>query len=153
MELRAELRPPAVPAERLAWLCAEIERIEAVIREGTDEEVEAALAAFNAETGHAFTELDLHEYWGACSVEELALCAARPARPRVPDITRDELVEILRRIMDGDPESDYYALILQTNVPNPRVLDLVFGRLPEELRDAGPEELLDAALAYRPIAL
>jgi hypothetical protein len=153
MELRAELRPPVVPAERLAWLCAEIERIEAVIREGADEQAEAAVAAFNAETGHDFTVSHLHEYWGACSTEEFALSAARPARPRVPDITRDELVEIARRILDGDLDADYYVLLLMSNVPNPHVLEVVFGRPSEELEGAGLVERVDAALAYRPIAL
>ncbi|MFC5833794.1 hypothetical protein [Nonomuraea insulae] len=58
-------------------------------------------------------------------IAELARDAARPDRLKVPDITREELAEIVRRIMQADPE----------------------------LQDATAEEIVDAALSYRPIAL
>lgn len=152
MKLRPELQPPRVPEERLAWLCAEIDRIEGLIGQGDgDEAAEAAVAAFNSDTGHAYTLHHFFEYWGACNVEEFALAAARPARPRVPDITRDELAELVRRVMDCAPDWEYYLRLLEVNVANPHMADLLF-HPPAELRDATPEELVDAALAYRPIA-
>ncbi|QFY15048.1 hypothetical protein GBF35_50640 [Nonomuraea phyllanthi] len=67
-------------------------------------------------------------------------------------MTRDELVEIIRRIMEADQETDYYFKLLKVNGLHPRVSDLIFWP-PEELWDATPEQIVDVALTYRPIAL
>lgn len=83
------------------------------------------------------------------SLEEFVLRLARPAWPRVADITRDELVEIVRRVRDAGPESDFYLLLLQANVPAPRVSDLIY--YPPAVLDA--EEIVERALAYRPMEL
>lgn len=75
--------------------------------------------------------------------------------PRVPDITRDELAEIVRRILDcerSEEEQDHYVLVFETNVIRPGALDLIFYP-PDGLEDATPEQIVDAAQAYRPIAL
>ncbi|MEV6056697.1 hypothetical protein [Streptomyces sp. NPDC052107] len=149
MELRRELLPPPVPAERLAEVGAEIERIEALLRE--DEEVgRRAVDAFNAATGHAYDPFAFLEWWAARDLEEFALEAARPAWPRVPDITRDELIEIVRRMRagyaTGDPDADYYRLVLEVNVAHPRSFGVTE-------QDAPPERIVDELLAHRPIAL
>ncbi|WP_261992512.1 hypothetical protein [Streptomyces sp. MS191] len=77
-------------------------------------------------TGHDYEALDFAEYYGGRTLEEFAMEAARPARPVVTDITRDELVEIVRRILMAAPESDYYLRLLEVNVPHPCVSELVF---------------------------
>ncbi|MDH6120252.1 hypothetical protein ABH930_006214 [Kitasatospora sp. GAS204A] len=92
------------------------------------------------------------EYDGSRSLDEFALEAARPARPRIEDITTDELVEIIRRLLAGGPESDYYLRLLEANVAHPRVSDLIFQHS-AELPDASAEQIVDEALKYRPIAL
>ncbi|MFG2712042.1 hypothetical protein ACGFX2_16015 [Streptomyces goshikiensis] len=95
MDLRPELLPPPVSRQRLDELCADIDRIadQLVTRpEAADE----AIAAFNAMTGHDYVALDFAEYDGSRSLEEFAREAARPSRPVVADITRDELIEIVR---------------------------------------------------------
>ena len=143
--------PPPVSDQRLNELCREIEQIgELVLSPGED--AGEAIAAFNAATGHDYTALDFAEYHGTRSLEEFALEAARPARPRVADITREELAEIVRRVLSGSPENDYYLLLLQANVANPRIGDLLF-HPPAELRDVSAEQIVDEALRYRPIAL
>jgi hypothetical protein len=78
--------------------------------------------------------------------------AARPAWPRVPDITRDELIEVTQRILDGPagPDCPYYLLILQANVPHPAITDLIYQ--PAAGTESTAEEIIDAALSYRPIA-
>ncbi|MGW6949480.1 hypothetical protein [Streptomyces xanthophaeus] len=78
--------------------------------------------------------------------------AARPTRPTVSDITRDELVEIVHRLLEADPESDYYLRLLEANVWHPRVSDLVFHRS-DNLQAASAGQIVDEALKYRPIAL
>ncbi|NUR64831.1 MAG: hypothetical protein HOQ47_03640 [Streptomyces sp.] len=83
---------------------------------GDEEAADAAIAVFNEDTGHACSRYDFLSYVGSRSAEEFARAAARPAYPRVPGITRDELVEIVRAALETG-------------------------------------QVVDAALAYRPIAL
>ncbi|MEV6931196.1 bacteriocin immunity protein [Dactylosporangium sp. NPDC051485] len=68
------------------------------------------------------------------------------------NVTRDELIEIVRRIQAADDDMDYYVLLLSTNVSHPGAIDLIF-HPPADLADASPEAVIDAALSYRPIAL
>ncbi|GID97609.1 hypothetical protein ACFQFC_23855 [Amorphoplanes digitatis] len=150
MELRPELCPPAVSSERVAQLRAAIEDIAQLLECG--EPADAAIATFNADTGHSYNAEHFLTYWESRDVEDFALEAARPSRPKVPDITRDELVEIVRRILAAEDASDYYLLLLTTNVPHPRVGDLIF-RPPPDLVDAPPERIVDTALSYQSITL
>lgn len=147
MELRAELSPPIVPPERLTEIARAVEAIEAMLRRG--EPADGAIAALAEATGHRLDDPGDFAYQGSMSLEEFALQLARPAWPRVADITRDELAEIVRRGRGTGPDSDYYLLLLQANVPFPHVSDLIFYS-PTEL-DA--EEIVERALAYRPMAL
>lgn len=152
MDLRAELLPPPVSPERLAEVAREIERIEDLA--GSGGPTEEAVAAFNERTGHDYLLSDFVRYDASRDLEEFAREAARPARPRVADITREELVEIVRRV-DADPageDTDYYLRLFDCNTPHPRACDLLF-HPPAGLEDAPPERIVDAALAYRPIAL
>ncbi|MFD0276083.1 hypothetical protein ACFVHB_19540 [Kitasatospora sp. NPDC127111] len=151
VELRAELSPPPVSPARLDDLCREIDRIAELVLTGA-QEAPAAIAAFNAATGHAYRAPDFAEYDGSRSREDFAREAARPSWPRVPGITRAELAEIVRRILAVDPECGFYLRLLEANVPNPAVSDLLF-RPPAALADATVEQLVDAALRHRPIAL
>jgi hypothetical protein len=150
MELRPELCPPVVGPRRIAELRAAVEAIEGMLDRG--ESADAAIDAFNAETGHGYDAAYFRCYWESRSIEDLALEAARPARPRVAEVTRDELIEIVRRIQATDDDQEYYVRLLQTNVMHPGITDLIFWP-PPEMIDASPETIVDAALRYRPIAL
>jgi len=150
MELRPELCPPVISAHRVAALCAEIDHITDLLER--DQSADSAINAFNADTGHDYTAYDFLTYGASRTVQDFAIEAARPASPRVPDITRDELVEIVRRIPSADNDVDYYVLLLETNVRHPHVTGLLFWP-PAELADASPEAIVDAALSYKPIAL
>lgn len=153
MDLRPELLPPPVPPERLVALSREIERVAELVLDGAGDE---HVAAFNAATGHRYGPLDFVEYDGWRSLEEFAREAARPVWPRVAGVTRDELAEIVRRVLAdaASPDCDYYLLLLAANVPHPRARDLVLGA------DLGPESgadaagrVVDALLSYRAISL
>ncbi|GAA1597543.1 hypothetical protein GCM10009678_94070 [Actinomadura kijaniata] len=150
MELRPELSPPPVPPERLGEISAWIERIERSVAGG--EPVAEEIGAFNAATGHRYGVFDFATYRGARTLEEFALEAARPAHPRVPDVTRAELVEIVRRVLDGDPETGYYLLVLDAGVARRDAADLIF-HPPPGLEGAPAGEIVDAILAYRPFSL
>lgn len=150
MDLRPELLPLPVAPQRLQEISREIEKISHLL--DNHEPAEAAIAAFNEMTGHDYDAYKFAHYWRSCGLEDFAKEAARPAHPRVPDITRDELVEIVRRLQTADPETDYYLRLLAANVACPDVSGLIYWP-PAELRDASAEQIVDAALSHRPIAL
>lgn len=137
--------------QRLKELCAEVERI-AELLAARPEVAGEAIQAFNAMTGHDYVALDFADYDGSRSLEEVAREAARPARPVVADITRGELIEIVRRLLTASAESDYYLRLLEANLSHPRVSDLIF-HPSDILQDPSPDQIVDEALKYRPIAL
>ena len=154
MELRPELLPPPVSPERIDEVSREIERICDLLERASPDSsrVASAIADFNAMTGHAYAADDFAEYYESRDLEDFALEAARPAWPRVPDVTRDELVEVTQRILDdpAGPDCDYYLLILQANVPHPAITDLIFRQSAGARRTAA--EIIDEAFSHRPIA-
>ena len=152
VELRRELLPPVVDQRRIDEIGAELARIADLVHQGLRAEADTAVAEFNAAAGRDYAIGDLLEYDGARSLGDFAREAARPPWPRVPDVTRSELIEIVRRIQAVDPDCDYYLLLLQANTPHPRVSDLIFYP-PAELADGDAAAIVDAALAYRAIAL
>ncbi|WP_431962100.1 hypothetical protein [Actinacidiphila sp. bgisy160] len=152
MNLRAELLPPPVSPERLAEPAHEIECVARLA--GTGGPFEEAVSAFNERTGHDYLPSDLAWYHTSRDLEDFAREAARPAQPRVAGVTREELVGIVRRVTDGavGADTDHHLLLFDCNTPHPRACDLLF-HPPAGLEDATPERIVDAALAYRPIAL
>ncbi|PWI13503.1 hypothetical protein DI272_04665 [Streptomyces sp. Act143] len=152
MDLRPELRPAPVPEQRLRDLARDIVRIEELLHKGEQRAADAAIAAFDEDTGHSYGRHDFLTYDGWRSAEEFAREAARPAWPRVPDITRDELVEIVRGALEPGPDQPYFLLLFRANVAHPGASDLLF-HPPADLVDASAEQIVDAALAHRPLAL
>ena len=68
------------------------------------------------------------------------------------DVSRAELVQLVERIMNArgtEEELERLLSTLEANVPHPRVSDLIF--FPDKQMSA--EEIVDAALAYRPFGL
>ncbi|WP_206440270.1 bacteriocin immunity protein [Streptomyces scabichelini] len=66
--------------------------------------------------------------------------------------TGDELIQMVQQLADATlPEDEEDALVeeLEKSVPHPRVSDLIYYSDPE----LTPEEVVDQALAYRPIEL
>jgi hypothetical protein len=149
MDLRPELTPPPVSPQRLAELCHEIRKISQLLDDR--EPAEEAIARFNAMAGpgHRYESYTFRHYWRSVEIEDFATEAARPAEPRVPDITRDELAEVVRRIMAAGPDSDYYLRLFEANVPHPSASDLIYWP-PDELREASAEQVVDLALGGRP---
>lgn len=103
-------------------------------------------------TGHGYEAFGFAGYHGGRSLEDFAKEAARPARPVVADMSRDELVECVRRLVMTCPESGYHLRLLDANVPDPGVRDLVF-HPSDALKDASAEQIVDEAMKYRPFAL
>ncbi|GIO88093.1 hypothetical protein J25TS5_50250 [Paenibacillus faecis] len=148
IELRECLRPLQRDAAFKSKLQQEIERIEALLDEG--KEAEKEIAAFNKATGRNYDVYVFANYWRSMSLEDLIEEACSPEPRRVPDITREELVEIVRRLKDSEishGESMFYLQLLEANVPMPGVSDLVYWE------DLEPEEVIARAMSYEPIRL
>lgn len=67
-------------------------------------------------------------------------------------LTRDQLIELVKKIVQAEGTEEEIDLLIETleaNVPHPEVSDLIF--YPEE--EMTPEEIVDKALAYKPIQL
>jgi hypothetical protein len=72
---------------------------------------------------------------------------------------RAELVELVRRLMSGgvyyptEDAQERAAAELTARVPHPAPTDLIFYWESEFDHEPTPEEIVDRALSYRPIAL
>jgi hypothetical protein len=68
-------------------------------------------------------------------------------------LNRQELVELVRRIIESDFETEEESWkaveLLQANVPDPNVTDYIFWPDPID-RDVNPAEVIDRALAFKP---
>ena len=65
-------------------------------------------------------------------------------------LTRDELVELVRKIMNcegNEAEIDEMTFLLMKNVIDPQVTNYIY------YDEKTPEEVVDLALAYKPIQL
>ena len=74
------------------------------------------------------------------------------------DLSRQELIDLVARIMRAEgateAEDDRLVALFESSVVHPQATDLIFH--PHEHfghDDPSPEEVVDAALAYRPIEL
>lgn len=118
------------------------------------EAVAERIRAFNAMTGREYTFDFFRTLHCAMSVGEFAEEAATLVPVRVPDITRAELIEIVRLAMTSEhPANVYYMALFDRNVPMPGASNLIFW--PENWEtgqdvsgyDPTPEEIVDAATA------
>ncbi len=149
MELRGVLqRQPVMPGLRDA-VAAAVLQIEQLVARGEDST--AAIEALNKTTGHSFEADHFRYYCGQPDQAALIEQASTPPPVRLPDITRDELIEVVRRIL-ADPTDDWYVAAFDLNTVMPGASGLIF-HPPSELANATAEAIVDAALAYRPIAL
>jgi hypothetical protein len=149
VELRDALRHRPVTPERRLAIAEAVLQIEQLVDRGED--VTVAIETLNEMTGHSFGPDDFHYHCGAPDREELVEQACAPPPVRLPDVTRNELVEIVRRIL-ADPTDDWYIAAFESNTEMPGASGLIFYP-PPELGNATAEEIVDAALAHRPIAL
>ena len=68
------------------------------------------------------------------------------------DSSRAELVQVVQQLIDAKPTGeaeDRLVAQLMSSVPHPRVTDLIYYNTPK----LTAEEVVDRALAYRPIEL
>lgn len=152
MELRQELMPPALNEARVARLT----ELAAGIDGAHPGQAEHELAEFNHEAGTTFAFLDFQGIYGGQDHDTwVRKVLAKPFQKRLPDVTRAELLELARRVMEADGEEheiDFWLDMLALNIPDPRVSDLIFW--PGEYfgdgnnaRELTPEQVIDIAQA------
>jgi len=118
------------------------------------EDVRERIASLNAMTGHEY-DLDYFQSLPSrSSVDQFAREAALPVPPVVPDLSRDELIEIVRLAMSvGWPDTQYYRDLFDKNVPMSGASGLL--DYPEDWKpgqdlseyNPAPEEIVDKATA------
>lgn len=152
MDLRPELLPPAVDeakVERLAELAAGIDGAQ-------PGQWEDFLAEFNASAGTTLTYDDFQGIYGGQDHDTwVRKLLSDPHLTRLPDIHREELVELVRRVMEEagpEHEIDFYLGLLELNIPDPRISDLIywpgeyFGEGHPVPAEMTPEQVIDTAL-------
>lgn len=123
MDLRPELCPRVPSADERAALAAEIVELSAALRKSEPGATER-LAAFNARTGRAYTVRDVARYDQILTLEEFVAEAAQPPARRIPDLTREELEEIVARALPShedydEPNAGFWTELFEANVPLP----------------------------------
>lgn len=158
MELRPDLMPPELDESLVARLTELAEEIDCGHLEQTREQ----LAAFNRE---AMTELEHIDFQGIYGGQDhdtwVRNILATPYERRVADVTRHELIELARRVMECDGTEhaiDFWLSMLAINIPNERVSDLIFW--PNEYfgdadysQSLSPEQVIEIALNDRDVSL
>jgi hypothetical protein len=151
MKLRSELMPPALSKERVTRLAKLAARIDGA----APGQWEEALAEFNREACTTFEFRDFQGIYGGQDHDTWVRSVLAESHQKVvPDITKTELVELARRVMEVDGkenEIDYWLELLAANIPDPRISDLIFW--PGEYfadgdnsREFTPEQVIDTAV-------
>ncbi len=159
-KLRPELTSPPIPEGYLHALQVRIEAIENALE--TAGHAPELIQEFNQLTGRDFDEDTFRNYWKGVDLDDFAKQAARPKPKACPDVTREELIEVVRRAMptSGDEDYEYYMEIFDANVAMPDASNLIFYPAEHDLDgesigdyDPTPEEIVDQALSYQMLAL
>ncbi len=174
MKLRSEVEPDIEATQKIfSGVLELISRYDEACDNNDSQTVAAVIAEINTLTNKNITEEDLFEYWESESKEEVAFKFSIPAPIKTDAITRDELLEIIRRIQSFDgtgigrlsvaripPASgiilvdEYYLPLLERNFSYPEINEL-FERqqVNGEWIEMTTEEIADKILSHKPIEL
>ena len=152
--IRPELQPPKRDRKTVIRLTGLAEQIVAAVDSGLP--YCELIAEFNIATHQGFTVSDFMGAASSMSMREFVRGALMPEPRRIEGVTRDSLLEIIRHIhgkgrvgLVSDSELGYWIQFLEANIPNPRILDLLYRS--DQLQTA--EQILDEASRYRPFAM
>ncbi|MBT31012.1 MAG: hypothetical protein CMO01_15240 [Thalassobius sp.] len=151
MHLREKLLPTATE-DRILRILGLIKEIENNIDSGKS--TENLIVRFNKITQRNYDREYFQTYWSSQSIEDFAREASQPLPEKIEDITKEELIEIVNRIRNGDENTTFYLELLDRNLPHPRISDLIFYPESEGLTDESTsEEIVEKAKAFRAIQL
>lgn len=176
MRFQSEWTPRSLTLSKLQEIEQAICAIEALLSDGASEAANEQIGVLNETYGRNEAADLFQNYQDSMSRTELALRLSQPEPRPSQDVTRAELIELVRRIQDpeyaisalvaplvvNDVEQsesevssadqaaflqEYYLDLLTANVSLPGISDLIFWD------DLEPEDIVDRALAYQPIIL
>ena len=148
MRLRKELEPINRTEEYKGMLKSKIEQIEMLLE--ADQNVTDEIEEFNKLTGRSYEKDYFLNYWRSISIDEFIEDACNAFSKKVNDITKEELIEIVRRIKDMETygnDTVFYLEVLKANIIMPGITDLIF------YKNLSPEEIIEEGLRYKPIIL
>jgi hypothetical protein len=154
MELRPALMPPAFDE---SWV-ARLAKLAARIDGAAPGQWEEWLEEFNRDAGTRFTFADFRGIYGGMEHETwVRQVLSGSAVIKIPDITYDELLELLTRVCRAagvEHENYFWLRLLEANLPDRRLSDLIFwpGNYfgdGDNSRHLSPKEILDIALAAK----
>jgi len=120
MNLRAELMPPLLDAQLVARLAKLADAID-----GNPSEL--LRSEFNSLAG---TDVPMSHFQGVYGMDGhesfvQGLLRKKYIKP-TPDVTREELIEVVRRAMKIDDLAEAYMAVFDANVPSPHASSLIF---------------------------
>ena len=151
MSLRPSLILKKPDSARIDEIRAMAERIVHSIDQGGDPKED--IATIRELTGRDYDFEYFRTLYSHSSIEEFAEEASLPVPRKVPDITKDELIEIIRLAKEYRmPDMTYYCQLFDANVPLPGASNLLF--YPKDSKDGQdigdydptPEEIVEQAL-------
>ncbi|MFK3769234.1 hypothetical protein [Pseudomonas putida] len=157
MVLRSVLMPPKLDEQLVSKLTGLSEEIDCGKRDLTQHLV----IEFNQLAATAFDFLDFQGIYGGQDHDTwVRKVLYGPYIKPVADITTDELVEMMRRVMEcegAEHEVDFWIFMLEVNVPNERLVDLVFHPQvyfadPEFSQELSPEQAVYLAMNTKAVA-
>lgn len=150
MKLRKELLPTERTDEFKKMIKSRIEFIEQKLDK--NEDITQEVIEFNSITGRDYDLSFFQDYWTFMSIDEFVTEACSPIPQKVFDITKEELIELVRRAKDYETykeDTNFYVQVLKANTIMPDISDLLCYNK-EKLT---PEQLVEKALNYKPIIL
>ncbi|BDI29977.1 hypothetical protein CCAX7_20280 [Capsulimonas corticalis] len=148
MELRAILTPPLFYEDQARRLIGLADEIIAHLSAGRNPD--KLIETFNELSAGSYGERDFHGVAEGEGVREFIREVLTPGAPWVMDISREEYLEIIRRIASADyddAQTLYWLDLLNRNLSHPAISDVIF-------REGNTtEEALDKMQTHKPIAL
>lgn len=126
--MRKELEFPQIDKDKIAVVG---ELIDAIIDKGTGE-YQKELDELNWITGKELDVVEFAEYWSWTSLEMISKQLLIPDPPCIRDLTKEELVEIVRISLDNlikgeDADLGYYVALLERSLPLSDVMKYLLG--------------------------
>jgi hypothetical protein len=150
MRVRLSILPPPLDAQAVQRLTDLADDIVEAMNTGRD--TAHFITQFNVATGQQCDLAAFHGAWEGSGTRALVEAVLRPSPQRIPDITDEELLEIIAYLVNGHgsaSEQGYWLEFLERNLPHPAISDLIYWRFAEP----NPAQILAEAKAYKPIQL
>jgi hypothetical protein len=152
MKLRPELTPPTVDESKVRLLAKIASRLDGAWPRGPGINIwDADVEAFNHELGTSFDLKDFQGVYGAVNHDKWVRgIMYQQHAARCVGVIRDEMIEIVKRIMACQDDQIFYVQLFVANCKHPSETDLIFwpDLVPEFSGDREPtvEEIVDLAM-------